>query len=314
LIVLVKAEAYAKSSYKRKAEMEWTTKVTELLDCRYPILQGAIARLGNWEFAACVARAGAHGTITASVCGTPQKLQEDIRKCRKAIAGSDGSIGVNLSIGITPRIEEMLEVCVEEKVPVETSIYKPDALASSIKAGGLKWIHKAARVKDAIHAQELGPDAIILVGLEGAGIKNPEQLPTMTTIIWGRRKIKATLIAAGGIGDAHGFLAALAMGADGIMMGSAFLATRESPIKDSVKERLLHLSPDNPEFRQRVMMPAPPKRPPDTSPESDEPDWSRAVSFAVGAIDHIPTVQELIDGIVNGAEKILDSWKFLQAR
>lgn len=294
--------------------MEWTTKVTDLLGCRYPVLQGAIARLGNWEFAACVARAGAHGTITSSVCGTPERLQEDIRQCRKATAGSAGSFGVNLSIGITPRIEEMLEVCIEEKVPVETSVYKPDALVSSIKTSGVTWIHKAARVKDAVHAHELGADAIILVGLEGAGIKNPEQLPTMTTIIWGRRQISGPLVAAGGIGDAHGFLAALGMGADGIMMGSAFLATKESPLKDSVKEVIVHLSPDNPELRQRVMVPGPPRRPTDASSEPAEPDWSRAVSFASGAIDRIPTVEELVHGIVHGAEQILDGWRFLKTR
>ena len=294
--------------------MEWKTRVTELLGCKYPILQGAIAQLGNWEFAACVARAGAHGTITASVSGTPEKLREHIRECRKAAAGSPGSFGVNLSIGSTPGIGELLEVCIEEKVPVETSVFKPDDLVPGIKAGGLTWIHKAARVKDALHAQELGPDAIILVGLEGAGIKNPEQLPTMTTIIWGRKQIKVPLIAAGGIGDAHGFLAALGMGADGIMMGSAFLATQEAPLKDSIKEAIIQLSPDNPELRQRVMVPGPPRRPTDAPSEPREPDWSRAVSFATGVIDHIPTVKELVDSIINGAEQILDSWQFLKTR
>ena len=294
--------------------MEWKTRVTELLGCKYPILQGAMAQLGNWKFAACVAQAGAHGTITSSVSGTPEKLREHIRECRKATAGSPGSFGVNLSIGMTPGIEEMLQVCIEEKVPVETSVFKPDALVPGIKAGGLKWIHKAARVKDALHAQELGPDAIILVGLEGAGIKNPEQLPTMTTIIWGRTLIGLPLIAAGGIGDAHGFLAALGMGADGIMMGTAFLATKESPVKDSTKQAIIGLSPDDPELRQRVMVPAPPRRPTDVPSEPREPDYSRAVSFATGVIDHIPTVQELVNSIIHDAEQILDGWQFLKTR
>lgn len=294
--------------------MEWTTRISEILGCRYPILQGAIAHLGNWEFAACVARAGAHGTITSSVSKTPEGLRAHIAECRTATVGSPGSFGVNLSIGITPRIEEMLDVCIEENVPVETSVYKPDALAPRIKASGLTWIHKAARLKDALHAQELGPDAIILVGLEGAGIKNPEQLPTMTTIIWGGRQIALPLVAAGGIGDAHGFLAALAMGADGIMMGSAFLATKESPVQHSVKEAIVQLSPGDPELRQRVMIPAPPRRPDDAPLEPSQPDYSRAVSFATGVIDHIPTVQELIDSIIQGAEQILDSWQFLKSR
>ncbi len=294
--------------------MEWKTRITELLGCKYPILQGAMAQLGNWQFAACVAQAGAYGTITSSVSGTPEKLREHIRECRKATAGSPGSFGVNLSIGMTPSIEEMLQVCIEERVPVETSVFKPDALVPGIKAGGLKWIHKAARVKDALHAQELGPDAIILVGLEGAGIKNPEQLPTMTTIIWGRTLIEVPLIAAGGIGDAHGLLAALGMGADGIMMGTAFLATKESPVKDSMKQAIIGLKPDDTELRQRVMVPGPPRRPTDAPSEPREPDYSRAVSFATGVIDHIPTVQELVDSIIRGAEQILDSWQFLKTR
>jgi NAD(P)H-dependent flavin oxidoreductase YrpB (nitropropane dioxygenase family) len=294
--------------------MQWTTRVTELLGCKYPILQGAIAGLGNWKLAAAVANAGAHGTITASLSQTPQKLSDDIKRCKEAAAGAPGTFGVNLSIGICPDIEAMLDVCIAEKIPIETSVYKPDALAARIKASGLPWIHKAARVKDAVHAVEIGANAIILVGLEGAGIKNPEQLPTMTTIIWGRSKIKVPLIAAGGIGDAHGFMAAIGMGAEGIMMGTAFLATRECPIKDSFKQSIIKLTPDNPEFRQRVMVPGPAVRPTEGIKEPVERDWSLSASFAASVIERIPTVKELIEGIVNGAEVILNSWAFLKSK
>jgi NAD(P)H-dependent flavin oxidoreductase YrpB (nitropropane dioxygenase family) len=295
--------------------MEWNTRVTELLGCKYPILQGAMSRLGTWQFAAAVANAGAHGTITASISGTPQHLQEDIARCRDASAGAPGTFGVNLSIGLCPDIEEMLEVCIAEKVPIETSVYKPDALAARIKASGLPWLHKAARVKDAVHAVEVGVDAIILVGLEGVGIKNPEQLPTMTTIIWGRSKMSVPLIASGGIGDGHGLIAALGMGADGIMMGTAFLATRECINADSDKEAIVRLTPEDPDLRQRVMVPGPARRPTDGAAEPTETrQQGPSASFAVGAIDHIMTVQELIDSVISGAEKILDSWEFLKTR
>jgi NAD(P)H-dependent flavin oxidoreductase YrpB (nitropropane dioxygenase family) len=295
--------------------MEWETRVTGLLGCQYPILQGAMSRLGDWKFAAAVARAGAHGTITGSICRTPEKLREDIKRCKEATAGSHGTFGVNLSIGLCPNIEQMLEVCIEERVAVETSVYKPDALAPRIKQGGIRWIHKAARVKDAVHAQEVGADAIILVGLEGSGIKNPEQLPTMTTIIWGRQHIKVPLIAAGGIGDAHGLMAALGMGADGIMMGSAFMATKECPMNEAAKEAIVQLNPDNPELRQRVMIPADPRRATaESAASTGEQDFSRSASFAAGVIDRVPTVKELIDGIIQGAEAILDSWQFLKTR
>ena len=289
--------------------MQWKTKITELLGCKYPILQGATERIGTWQFAASIAEAGAHGTITGSVSKTPEKLQDDIKRCRKA---TNGSFGVNLSIGLCPRIDEMLDVCIEEKVPVETSAYKPDALAPRIKEAGLKWLHKAARIKDAVHAQDLGVDAIILVGTEGAGIKNPEQLPTMTTILWGMRKLFVPIIAAGGIGDARGFLGALALGAEGVMMGSAFMTTKECPISDESREKMVKLNLDDPEFRKRVLIPRPISRSGNPAPDQGEIDWSRAVSFSVAGIDRILSVQELISGIISGAEDIVNSRQFLK--
>ncbi len=323
--------------------MEWRTRVTELLGCRYPILQGAMAGFGKWQFAAAVAEAGAHGILTASVSRTPERLRADIRRCRDA---TDGSFGVNLSFGVCPQIEEMLEVCIEEGVPVETAVYKPDALAPRIKEAGLKWIHKTARVKDALHAEALGADAVIVVGLEGIGHKNPEQLPTMITTVWGTRQIKVPFIVAGGIGDAHGFLGALGMGADGIMMGTAFLATKECPMKGTAKEAIVRLRPDHPQLRLRILATPDPKRYEEVMKMRDKlpldkwlqmqgrasqggPDWrntasstsepsgpelSGIASLAVAVIDHIPTVKELIDSIIHEAEEILDSWQFLKTR
>jgi NAD(P)H-dependent flavin oxidoreductase YrpB (nitropropane dioxygenase family) len=160
--------------------VEWKTRVTRLLGCRVPVLEGAFGGFGTWRFAAAVADTGAYGLITASVYRTPEKLREAIRSCRNA---TDGAFGVNLSFGICPRIEEMLDVCVEEKVPVETAAYKPDSLAPRIKESGLTWVHKCARVKDAVHAERLGADAVIIVGLEGVGFKSPEQLPTLISTI-----------------------------------------------------------------------------------------------------------------------------------
>ena len=322
--------------------MEWKTRITELLDCKYPILEGAYAGFGNWEFAAAVAETGAHGIITASVSRTPEQLREDIRKCRGA---TDGSFGVNLSIGICPQIEEMLEVCIEEGVQVETAIYKPDALAPRIKDSGVKWIHKTARVKDALHAEELGVDAVIVVGLEGVGFKNPEQLPTFTTTTWGTRQLKVPFIAAGGIGDARGLLGALGMGADGIMMGTAFMATKECPTNEDSKRAMVESRPDNPQLRYRVLSSSDPveyekvlkmrdKLPLEEwlpmleriqprhsdwaqimgGEEGSEEKLSRVGSLAVGAINNIPTVREFIDGIISEAEEILDRWEFLKTR
>ncbi|MFC2005979.1 NAD(P)H-dependent flavin oxidoreductase [Chloroflexota bacterium] len=319
--------------------MEWRTRVTELLGCKYPILEGAFGGLGRWELAAAVAEAGAYGTITASVSRTPEKLREDIKRCKDA---TSGSFGVNLSFGSCPQMEEMLEVCIEEGVPVETAVFRPDSLAPRIKEAGVKWIHKTARVKDALHAERLGADAIIVVGLEGVGRKNPNQLPTLITTVWAKREIKVPFIAAGGIGDARGFLGALGMGADGIMMGTAFLATKECSMGDAAKEAMVRSIPDHPRLRHRVLADVDAeayrevlemrnKVPLDEFlhmlrqlehkelswkpiAESPGPEPTKVGSLAVGVIDRVPTAKELIDSIVHGAEELLDSYQFLKTR
>lgn len=323
--------------------MEWKTRVTELLGCKYPILQGAFGGFGNWKFAAAVAETGAFGLITASTSRTPERLREDIKRCR---AATDGAFGVNVSLGSTLKNpEEMLEVCIEEGVPVETAVYKPDALAPRIKEAGLKWIHKTARVKDAVHVEHLGVDAVIVVGLEGTGFKSPEQLPTMLTTIWAKKELKVPFIAAGGFGDARGFLGALGMGADAIMMGTAFMMTKECPLKDALKQVMVQTAPDNQQLRHRVLAIADPKdleevmKLRNQMPQSEwlrmlervnlkDPDWRnphsnpsavidrelRVVSLAAGVVDRVLTVKEFVDSIIQGAEELLDSYQFLKTR
>jgi len=326
--------------------MEWKTSVTELLGCKYPIMQGAMAGFGNWKFAAAVAEAGGHGIITASVSRTPEKLREHISKCRDATAHTDGSFGVNLSIGICPQIEGMLEVCIEEGVQVETAIYKPDFLAPRIEESGVTWIHKTARVMDAVHAEKLGADAVIVVGIEGVGFKNPEQLPTMVTTTWAKRELKVPFIAAGGIGEARGFLGALGMGADCVMMGTAFMATDECPMKQSAKDAMVRARPDDPQLRRRTLAPPDPKAYKevmdmrgdlplekwlpklervyakgtslweDTS-DSAEPSpsaLSKVVSLAAGVIDEVLPVKDFIDNMISESEELLDSYPFIQKR
>lgn len=109
--------------------MKWQTRLTELLGCEYPIMQGALSRIGNWKFAAAVSEAGAHGCITAAVSLTPEKLREDIRRYRDA---TGKPFEVNLTVGMCPHIDEMLEVCLEEDVEViETAVYNADKLCRS---------------------------------------------------------------------------------------------------------------------------------------------------------------------------------------
>jgi len=333
-------------SLERRNNMQWETRVTDMLGCKYPIIEGAYARQGSWKFAAAVAKAGCHGLITATTPGTPEKLRDSIKRCREAVEGSGGSFGVNISVGVCPEPEKYLEVCIEEKVALETAVYRPDALAPRIKEGGLLWMHKSARVKDAMHAESLGADAVIVVGLEGTGFKQAEQMPTMLTTLLAKRRIKVPFISAGGIGDAHGFLGALAMGADGVMMGTAFMATKEFPLSTRAKEAIVNADPFDLELRHRVIGSVDPrvyqevlglrdqlpmnqwlnmlervnlkdpdwKSPPVHRTDEEEITKLRLVSLAAAVVDGVPTVKEFIDKIIFDAEALLDSYQFLKTR
>lgn len=319
--------------------MQWNTRITELLGCKYPILQGAYAGFGNSEFAAAVADTGAQGMLTAAVSGTPEKLREDIQRCRDA---TDGTFSVNFTLSQSFPWGEMLEVCIDEQVPLETSAYKPDDLAPRIKEAGLPWIHKAARVKDAVRAAKLGADAVIIVGLEGTGFKSAEQLPMMLSVIWALREVDVPVIAAGGIADARGLLGALGMGAEGIMMGTALMATQECPLNEKMKEAVIEAGFDSAELRHRVLAVADPKDLEEvmklrgTVPDSEwlamlelvnvhDPNWRnpkaagrggdarlRMVSLAAMLVNESLPVKEFIGGIVREAEEMVEGWGFVR--
>jgi nitronate monooxygenase len=327
--------------------MEWKTRITELLGCKYPILQGAFAGLGDWKFAAAVSNTGAHGNITAAVSRTPEKLREDIRSYRDAT--DDKPVSVNISVGNCPHEDEMLEAALDEGVQViETAVYNADKHGKRIKEAGRKWIHKAATLKHALHAEEQGADAVIIVGLEGIGYKNINQLTTMTTLLWAKKFIKVPIVIAGGLGDERTFLGALAMGADGIMMGTRFMATKECPVADRHKEAMVKTPPDHPQLKYTCLAMPEPKAYEEVMELRDqipleewlpklervmlkETGWKDAPlmydmshnhfeymsgmhSMSVATIDSIPTCKELVDSIVHGAEEILDRLEFLKTR
>jgi len=322
--------------------MEWKTRVTEILGSKYPIIQGAYGGFGTSAIAAPVSEAGGFGIITAGALHTPEKLREDIRKARSM---TDNPFGVNFTIGLCPHIDEMREVAIEEGVPVIfTAAYRADDHGKRIHEAGLKWIHKVATIKHALAAERQGADAVVIVGLEGAGFKNISQLPTLITITKAVRLLKIPVIAAGGIGDSRGFLGALGMGAEGIYMGTAFMATEECPISDRYKQTLVEGEPWDPQFRDRAL--APPKteeyekvmkekdsmstsqwlhklelvllkESPDTAIdwETAFQEWDPEValrisggSLAVGVIDRVKSCRELIEGIVEDAERLLSEY------
>jgi len=317
--------------------MNWKTRVTGLLGSKYPIIQGAFGGFGTSAIAAPVSEAGGFGIITASALRTPEKLKEDIRKARSL---TDKPFGVNLSIGLCPSINEMREAAIEERVPVIfTAAYRADDHGRRIHEAGLKWVHKVVTVKHALAAEQQGADAVVIVGMEGTAFKNINQLPTLVSITTAARMLKIPIIAAGGIGDARGLLAALAMGAEGVYMGTRFLATKECPVADHYKQKLVDARPWDSEFRERCLTPpraeeyekvmgergsisrehwlqrleqvflsqAPAGREIDWERDFDEETALRIAggSLAVGVIDSVMTVKELIDTIIGDAEQIL---------
>lgn len=239
--------------------MKWDTSVTRLLGCKYPILEGGLTGLGekNHEFAALVSGTGAVGCLTAHSYKEPERLREAIREIREV---TENPFTVNITIGLSSNTHDLVEVCIEEKVPcIETAAYKPDEFVPRIRESGITWIHKAATVDNIKHAEKLGADALVLVGLDGYGFKNIRQLPTFTAIAWAARQVKVPLIAAGGIGDGRTMLAAMMAGAEGVYMGSAFMATSECPVSDKIKENMILAKPDHPGMIFELVAPPDPE-------------------------------------------------------
>ncbi len=296
--------------------MEWKTRVTELLGCRYPIIQAAFGGFGRSVLAASVSEAGGFGIIEATALGTPEKLRNDIRKARSM---TDKPFGVNLSLIGHPRINELRDVAIEERVAaIFTSAYKAEEHGKRIKAAGIPWIHKVGTIKHALATERQGADALVVVGIEGEGEKAASHLTTLTTVSMATKMFKTPVIAAGGIGDGRTFLAALAMGAEAVYMGTAFMATKECPIAERHKQALVNASPYDPEVRDRVFAPPPPgldeltrkqevyQLVGDAKPHStSRPMPVMGGSMAVGAITKIVTVKELIDNIIQEAEELL---------
>ena len=321
--------------------MEWKTRITEMLGVEYPIISGAYGGFGTSEMAAPVSEAGGLGIITAHVLKTPEGLREDIQKARSM---TDKPIGVNFSIGMFPEEDAMVEVAIEEGISVaETSVFKAVKQGNRLKQAGVKWIHKVATVKHALIAEQQGVDAVVIVGMEGTGFKSVDQLPTLIGISWAAKQIKIPIIAAGGISDARTFLAALAMGAEGVYIGTAFMATQECPIPDKHKEYLLNTRPDDPKLMYKVLAPPDPKDMERVmklrgqiphgewmaklervllkeDPDEEQDFEAEAVlklapgSLAVSGIDSIPTVREFIESMIHGAEDIFTKGVFAGIR
>ncbi|TAA72123.1 NAD(P)H-dependent flavin oxidoreductase [Planococcus salinarum] len=206
--------------------MQFSTRITELLGIELPIIQGGLAYLAYAELAAAVSNAGGLGQITAMSLASPEQLREEIRKVRSL---TDKPFGVNFAIGEHGRqFSHMLEVAIEEEVPVVSMTGgNPTPIFKQLEGTAIRKLVLVAARKQALKAEMLGADAVMVVGHEGGGHLGRDDIGTMVLIPQVVDAVKIPVIASGGIGDGRGLMAALALGAEGIEMGTRFIATKE---------------------------------------------------------------------------------------
>ena len=216
------------------------TRFTEMFGIEHPIAQGGMQWVGRAELVAAVANAGALGFITALTQPTPEDLAKEIARTKEM---TDKPFGVNLTIlpAITPPpYAEYRAAIIESGVKiVETAGYKPQEHVDHFKAHGIKVIHKCTAVRHALSAERMGVDAISIDGFECAGHPGEDDIPGLILIPAAADKVKIPMLASGGFGDARGLVAALALGADGINMGTRFCATKEAPIHENFKQQMV---------------------------------------------------------------------------
>ncbi|AIF43890.1 nitronate monooxygenase family protein [Virgibacillus sp. SK37] len=206
--------------------MKWETRVSKLLDIKYPIIQGGLAYLAYADLAAAVSNAGGLGQITAMSLSSPEELRNEIRKLRKM---TTEPFGVNFAIGEHGRaFEHMVQVAIEEKVPViSVTGGNPKKVLDMVKEHPIKKLVLVAARRQAEKAEELGADAVMVVGQDGGGHLGRSDVGTFTLTPQVVDHVSIPVIASGGIVDGRGMLAALALGAEGIEMGTRFIATKE---------------------------------------------------------------------------------------
>ncbi|MBO3742994.1 NAD(P)H-dependent flavin oxidoreductase [Actinoplanes flavus] len=314
-----------------------STRFTEVFGVRHPIVQGGMQWVGRAELAAAVSSAGGLGMITALTQPTPKDLAAEIERCRKL---TDQPFGVNLTILPTitpPPYDEYRRVIIDSGVTiVETAGSNPEPHMAMFREHGVRIIHKCTSVRHALKAERVGVDAVSIDGFECAGHPGEDDIPGLVLIPAATARLAIPVLASGGFADGRGLVAALALGADGVNMGTRFMCTAESPIHDSVKKAIVAGDERGTEliFRQlrntaRVAGNAVSREVveilraggtfPDIAPlvagsrgrkvfedgDLDAGIWS--VGMAQGLIDDVPTCAELLDRIVTEAVDIIEN-------
>ena len=315
------------------------TQITELFGIEHPIIQGGMHFVGFAELAAAVSNAGGLGIITGLTQGTPEKLDAEIKKCQTL---TDKPFGVNLTFlpSMTPPdYPGLIEVIINNGVKVvETAGRNPAVYMPAMKDAGIKVIHKCTSVRHSIKAQDIGCDAVSVDGFECGGHPGEDDIPNFILLPRAADELDIPFVASGGMADARSLVAAMALGAEGMNMGTRFIATEDAPVHQNVKEAIVNAS----ELDTRLIMrsltntervlnnPAVeslmakekalgddlkfediidevagvyPKVMMDGEPEAGA--WS--CGMVAGLVSDIPTVKELIDRIMSEAEDIIAS-------
>ncbi len=216
------------------------TAITELFGIQHPIIQGGMHYVGFAEMAAAVSNAGGLGIITGLTQKTPELLAKEIARCRDM---TDKPIGVNLTFLPTfssPPYPEYIAAIKEGGVKVvETAGRSPEQYMPALKAAGIKVIHKCTSVRHSLKAEKIGCDAVSVDGFECGGHPGEDDIPNMILLPRAADELKIPFVASGGMADARSLVAALAMGAAGMNMGTRFIATKEAPVHPNVKQALV---------------------------------------------------------------------------
>jgi NAD(P)H-dependent flavin oxidoreductase YrpB (nitropropane dioxygenase family) len=216
------------------------TRITELLGIEHPIIQGGMQWVGLAELASAVSNAGGLGIITALTQPTPEDLLKEIERCQSM---TDKPFGVNLTILPTIKpvpYDEYAQAIVGSGVKiVETAGRNPEPYLPLFKEAGIKVIHKCTSIRHSLKAEKIGCDAVSVDGFECAGHPGEDDVTNMILLPLAAKRLKIPFLASGGLGDGRGLAAALAMGADGINMGTRFMVTKEAPIHDNVKQKMI---------------------------------------------------------------------------
>ena len=218
------------------------TRLTEMLGIETPIICGGMMRVGTAELAAAASNAGALGVMTALTLPTPELLKAEIEKCRSL---TDKPFGVNLTVGVVAtevNYDDYVDVILDSGIKIiETAGRSPEPFMARFKASGAKVIHKCVAVRHALKAERIGVDVVSIDGFECAGHPGEQDVGGLVLFPAAAQALKIPVVASGGIADGRGLAAALALGCEGINMGSRFMVTQEAPIHEGIKQKIVEM-------------------------------------------------------------------------